>query len=141
MANSKDIRMAIDALRGQLTERSQIWEQRKQDLEVAAYARDECEKLKNPGRVTPPDRPSGGTSSKDEWTLVSEISDPDKKSERRVQGNSEEEWTLALGTYHWSFRQYRSQPGRKEHQALHQRFRVDVQLPETAFAPQTRSDV
>ena len=109
----EDIRMAIDGVRNQLTERTQIWEQRKQDLEVAAYARDECEKLKDPGRVTEPDIFSRGNPAKSEWTLVSAVSDPDKKSERRVQGNQEEVWSLALGTYHLSFRQYDlSQDGR-----------------------------
>jgi hypothetical protein len=55
---------------------------------------------------TPPAIPSGGTAEPGTWQLVSVASDPQKKSERRVQGNSEEVWTLATGIYHWEFRQF-----------------------------------
>ena len=61
----EDIRLAIAGANAQLARRTQAWERRKEDLEVAAYARDECEKLKAPGRVDDglPGRWSGNWAS------------------------------------------------------------------------------
>jgi hypothetical protein len=53
-----------------------------------------------------PAPPAGGVGDPDAWQLVSVTSDPQKKSERRVQGNQEEVWALATGLYHWEFRQF-----------------------------------
>jgi hypothetical protein len=66
-----------------------------------------------PAPVPPPTSPGGGGGRPGTWMLVSVTSDPQQKSERRVQGNQEEVWTLATGTYHWAFRQYElSQDGK-----------------------------
>jgi hypothetical protein len=47
----EDIRLALKVAREQEARREAVWEQKKDDLEVATYAHEQCEKLKEPGRV------------------------------------------------------------------------------------------